>query len=177
MIHRLAALLGATFILLAAPASAEVVSRSENGFVLRFEMQSDASPEQMIAAVRALPEWWDPAHTYTGDADNLSLAFEPGGCWCEARADGTTFRHAEVVEIAPNRVTMNAPLGPLHGRATRADLAWTIGGHTPGDTIALQFTVEGPGLGPMADPVHTVMSQGWSRYVHYLTSGEAPPST
>jgi hypothetical protein len=167
------ALIGAALALLAAaPASAEIVSRSENAFTLRFALGLEAPREDIVAAVGAIPTWWDPDHTYTGDGANLSLAFEPGGCWCERLADGTMFEHARIVSITEDTVRMNAPLGPLNGKATRADLVWSAGPQVPGTPVTLEFVVEGPGVGALAEPVHTVMQQGWSRYVRYIEYGD-----
>ena len=96
---------------LAAPASAEVVSRTADGFALRFQSGMETTPEDMIATVGELPKWWDKAHTYTGDNANLSLDFEPGGCWCETMADGARFQHARVVSITPDTVVFDAVAG------------------------------------------------------------------
>lgn len=156
----------------AAPAAAEVVSRSENAFTLRFAVGLEASAEDIVSAAGEVPAWWDPAHTYTGDAANLSLAFEPGGCWCERLADGTSFRHAEVVSITATDVRLNAPLGPLNGKATRADLTFSAGPENRGSLASMAFAVEGPGVGAYADAVHGVMQQAWTRYIRFIEYGE-----
>ena len=174
MFHRLAALLATAALAVAAPASAEVVSRTADGFVLRFQSGMDTTPEDMIGTVGELPKWWDGAHTYTGDNDNLSLDFTPGGCWCETLADGTQFHHAEVVSITDDTVVFNAPLGPLNGKATKAEMTFHIGGEgeTAGWLVSIDFVVEGPGLGAMADGVNGVMEQAFGRFVHHLHYGE-----
>jgi hypothetical protein len=156
----------------ASPASAEIVSRGENAFTLRFAVGLEASREDVIDAVRNVPAWWDPAHSYTGDAANLSLAFQPGGCWCERMRDGTNFRHGSLVSIEPDRVRFDAPLGPLNGKATRADLIFSAGPENRGTLAAMEFVVEGPGVGAFADAVHGVMQQGWTRYVRFIEYGE-----
>lgn len=158
----------------AAPASAEVVSQSADGFVLRFAVGVEAAPEDVVSAVSELPQWWDPAHTYTGDAANLSLAFEEGGCWCERLADGTIFEHAVVTGIVADRVTMTAALGPLHDRATKAELTFGSGPENRGRLVTVDFVVEGPGLGAMADGVNTVMDQAFDRLIHHIEYGEPP---
>ena len=169
---RIAAAIATALLAVAAPASAEVVSRTADGFVLRFESGMETTPEDMIETVSDLPEWWDKAHTYTGDNGNLSLAFEPGGCWCETLADGTEFHHANIVSITDYTVVFNAPLGPLNGKATKADMTFHIGGDGPGWLVSVDFVVEGPGLGAMADGVNGVMEQAFGRFVHHLHYGE-----
>lgn len=167
------ALIAAALALLGpAPASAEIVSRSENAFTLRFALGLEATREDIIAAVGDIPGWWDPSHTYTGDSANLSVSFTPDGCWCERLADGTTFEHARIVSITDEEVVMRAPLGPLNGRATRADLTFDAGPETPGALVTLEFVVEGPGMGAFAEPVHAVMQQGWTRYIRWIEYGD-----
>jgi hypothetical protein len=171
---RFAALLVTACVAAAAPASAEVVSRSADGFTLRFAVGVEAAPEDVVSAVSELPQWWDPAHTYTGDASNLSLAFQEGGCWCEKLADGTVFEHAVVTGITADRVTMNAALGPLHDKATKAELTFGSGPENRGRLVTIDFVVEGPGLGVMADGVNIVMDQAFDRLIHQIEYGEPP---
>ena len=166
------ALIAAVLSLLPGLAAAEIISRSEDAFTLRFAVGLEVPREDVIDAVREVPAWWDPAHSYTGDAANLSLAFQPGGCWCERMADGTDFRHGSVVAIDPDRVRFDAPLGPLNGRATRADLTFSAGPDNRGTLAAVEFAVEGPGVGAFADAVHGVMQQAWTRYVRFIEYGE-----
>lgn len=169
---RFAALFATAFVAVAAPAAAEVVSRSADGFVLRFALGVEAAPEDVVTAVSELPQWWDPAHTCTGDSANLSLAFEAGGCWCETLADGTVFEHAMVTGISTERVTMNAALGPLHDKATKAELTFGSEPENRGRRVTLDFVVEGPGLGVMADGVNIVMDQAFDRLIHQIEYGE-----
>lgn len=171
---RNAILIATAALAVAAPASAEVVSRAADGFVLRFAVGVETTAEDVATSVAAVPAWWDAAHTYTGDASNLSLAFDPGGCWCETMADGTEFRHAEVVSIAPDRVVMNAPLGPLNGKATKAELTFSSAPENGGRLVTMEFVVEGPGLGAFADPVDGVMDGAFDRFVHHIEYGEPP---
>lgn len=167
------ALVGAAVALLSAvPASAEIVSRSENAFTLRFALGLEAAREEIVAAVGDIPAWWEPSHTYTGNNANLSLTFEPGGCWCERLADGTMFEHARIVSISEEEVVLNAPLGPLNGKATRADLSFDAGPENMGALVTMEFVVEGPGVGAFADPVHGVMQQAWTRYIRWIESAD-----
>jgi hypothetical protein len=43
-----------------------------------------------------------------------------------------------------------------------------------GWTPTWTMTVEGPGIGAMADPVDGVMHAGYLRWLHYLEYGEPP---
>ncbi len=171
---RFAALIAVAATLAASPAGAEVISRSADGFVLRFAVGVEAAAGDVVSAVSELPQWWDPAHTYTGDSANLSLAFEEDGCWCEALADGTVFEHAVVTRITADRVIMKAALGPLHGKATRADLTFGSEPENRGRRVTVDFVVEGARIAAMADAVDTVMDQAFDRLIHHIEYGEPP---
>lgn len=168
-------LAAAAVLFLASGAQAEVVSRSENGFTLKFAIGAEIDPGDIPDAFRALPEWWVSSHTYTGDSQNLSLDLTPGGCWCEKLPDNPAFDHGRTVTVADDRLVFHAPFGPLRGRATRADLTVTWPGANRGWEPTWVFVVEGPGLGAMADAVDGVMGQGYRRWLRFLEYGEAPP--
>lgn len=168
-----AILIAAALVLTAQPAAAEVVARSENGFTLRFVAQVAADADRIPASLEALPQWWDGAHSYTGEAANLSLDLKPGGCWCEKMPDGTNFDHGRTTSVEPDRMLFHAPFGPLRGRTTRADLEMTWEPGTEGLTLVWTMTVEGAGVGAMADPVDGVMGAGFRRWTQHLTAASA----
>ena len=164
--------------LLALPtlASAEVVARHADGFTLRHHAALETTSDDIATALANLPKWWDGAHTYSGRSDSLSMILAPGGCWCEALADGKTFEHARVVSVDPaGKVVMNAPLGPLNGTATRSDLTYTWIPEGRDWRVTLEFVVEGPGLGAAADAVDGVMKAGFERLSRYIATGQPTP--
>ena len=167
-------LLAAAIMFAAAPASAEVVSRSENGFTLKFAVGAQIDPADISGALQALPQWWESSHTYTGDSKNLSLDLTPGGCWCEKLPDNPAFDHGRTVAVADDHILFHAPFGPLRGKATRADLtvSWPAVGQ--GREPTWTFVVEGPGLGAMADVVDGVIGTGFQRWMRFLQYGAAP---
>lgn len=171
-----ALIVAAALALSAAPAAAEIVSRSADAFTLRYAADAEIAPEGIPGALRDLPRWWDGEHTYSGDSDNLSLDLSPGGCWCEKLADGSDFDHGRTVAVEAGRILFDAPFGPLRGKATRADLAVTWPAAQRGWTPTWTFTVEGPGVGAMAEGVDAVMGAGYQRWLRYLEAG-SPPST
>lgn len=170
-------LIAGVIALLASPAAAEVVQRSADSFTLRYELGAEIDPGDIPGSLSDVGRWWDSAHTYSGDAANLSIDMTPGGCWCEKLADGTDFEHARVVSIDGTRLVFDAPFGPLKGRATRAVLVVTWPPASHGWTPTWEMTVEGPGLGAMADGVDAVMQAGYRRWLRYLETGEAPAVT
>lgn len=167
------AALVAICLLASAPAAAEVVERHADGFTLRFEVAMETTPEDAYGAVGEIGRWWDGAHTYSGAAANMTLRLEPGGCLCEALANGEVFEHGRVVSAdLEDGVILNAPLGPLKASATRADLSFIWPSENRGRTLTMTFVVEGPGLGAMADPVNGVMQIQYSRLARYVEYGE-----
>ena len=51
-------------------------------------LQVWGTPDQVYAAIGRVAAWWNPAHTYSGDAGKLSLSLTAGGCLCEALPEG-----------------------------------------------------------------------------------------
>jgi len=158
----------------AAPASAEVVERHADGFTLRYAVRLETTAGDVVLAIEDIDGWWNSAHTYSGDAANLTLRMEPGGCLCEALADGKIFEHGRVTAFDDDHLALSAPLGPLKERATRADLTFRWPDERTGVLVTLTFIVEGPGLGAMADGVDAVMHDQYVRFTHYIEYGEAP---
>lgn len=171
------ALIGLGLSLVAAPASAEFVSRSETAFTLAFERTVDASPEAILEAVAHPERWWSSAHTYSGDAANISLDLRPGGCWCEALPGGGV-KHAEAVLVWPARsmAQFDAPFGPLRGIGAQAvlTLSWAPVEGQPMRRLRWTFVVDGSGSGAMAEPVHAVMEQQFGRMADHLSQASQP---
>lgn len=175
MRNLIAALFAGCLVLAAAPASAEVVERDADHFVLRFEIGLETTPEDIYGAIGDIGQWWNSAHTYSGKASNLTLPLQAGACFCEALPDGTTFEHGRVLEADPETgVLLEAPLGPLKGKTTMA--RWSIGwsGANAGWTLVMTYVVRGPGVGAFADPVDAVMQDQYARLMHFVEYGESP---
>lgn len=168
----LAAAVAGIALLAAAPAAAEVVERHADGFTLRFEAAIETSAGDIVLALNDIGGWWDGAHTYSGDAANLSLSLDRGGCFCETLPDGSIFEHGRVGVRDDDHLALDAPLGPLRGRASKADLTFGWPEAGTGTRLTLAYVVEGPGLGTMADPVNDVMDVQFNRLVRYVEYGE-----
>ena len=154
---------------IAGPAAAEVVDRGPHHFLLQFDTPLTATPEAALASVGEVAQWWDPAHTWSGDAANLTLPIQMGACLCEAMPDGTTFQHGRVTSLFPERsIGLHAPLGPLKDLATRAALVFSWSELSGGPALAMVFLVQGEGVGAYADAVDHVMGVQFSRWAAYL---------
>ena len=160
-------------LFVATPASAEVIARTADSFTLRFERRTEGLPA-VIATLMGRPElWWDGAHSYSGDAANLTVDMQVGGCWCETLPDGSDFHHGTVLAIAEDRLVFDAPFGPMHGKTTRADLVIAWPENDSGRAVVWTLTIEGSGLGAFADPVDGVMGAAFARFNATVDSGYA----
>lgn len=159
----------AALLACAAPAAAEVVERGPDHFVLQFKGPLTATPEAAFASLGRIGQWWDSAHTWSGDAANLTLPLEMGACLCEAMPDGTTFEHGRVASLFPERsVALNAPLGPLKDMATSAVLVFSWSPLSDGPALAMTFVVRGAGVGAYAEAVDQVMGGQFARWSDHL---------
>lgn len=122
LIAAVAAVLGA-----AVPARAEVKSTWAAGIRLENRVVIAAPPETVYAALGQIGKWWDSAHTYTGDAANMTIALEPGACFCERFPKGGGVKHGEVVLAWPNQLfRINGDFGPLQDEGAVGALTFTL---------------------------------------------------
>lgn len=125
------ALIGATF---PAAASAEVIRKTPEGFVVRAAAEVSAAPEAAWLELIAPSGWWNPRHSFSGDASRLTLTPRIGGCFCEVLPQGAGalaplgeggVEHLRVIYVEPGRVIrLSGGLGPLQSEA--ANGVWTI---------------------------------------------------
>ena len=84
-------------------ARADTSAVTPSAFVSTFREAVKATPDAMWKAMVQLPRWWSGQHTYSGQAANLSLDVQAGGCWCERAGDGLSVQHGTVVLVQPGR--------------------------------------------------------------------------
>ena len=165
--------LAAIALLTASPAAAEVVSASANGFEVRETVNLVVTPGAGLSAFGELPGWWDPAHTYSGKSENLSLDLTPGGCFCERFPDGGGIEHMRVTYVDPGkRVLMTGALGPLLYEATSGVMDVQIKSTAGGSQLTLDYRASGffnGGAAKLAPIVDKVLSDQMRRYRAYAT--------
>ena len=154
-------------------AHAEVTERSAAGFTSRTVITVTASPERAFrAVVDDVGSWWDSAHTFSGDAGNLWLTANPGGCFCETLANGGGVAHAVVNHVVPGELLrMTGALGPLQEHAVTGMLTWRFVKAPQGAAITLTYSVGGyfpGGIEKIADPVDQVVGEQLKRLKAFI---------
>ena len=156
--------------LLANPASAEVVSASTNGFVIRHSVSLSVAPGAAFSAIGQVARWWDPAHTYGGNAANLSLPLAPGACFCE-RLPGGGIEHLRVSYIEPGKqLVMTGALGPLLYEAIAGVMDWKVDPAPDGSRVTVTYKAAGfaaGGADKLAPLVDQVLGSQVQRYAAF----------
>jgi len=150
-------------LLAATPGAAEVVRTSDTDFATRHKLTIAAPPAKVWETLIQPARWWDGAHSYSGNAANLTLDARPGGCWCEKTASGGV-EHMRVVYLAANdTLRMTGGLGPLQAMPVAAVLTVTLKPSGAGTELTASYAVSGPGLANIAVPVDGVLGGQWTR--------------
>jgi uncharacterized protein YndB with AHSA1/START domain len=150
------------FALIAMQCSAhgEVVDQQANGFSLQEKEQIAAPPDKVYAALIDIAHWWSGAHSFSGDAKNMTLDARAGGCWCEALPKtGGSAQHMTVIYTDPGKLlrmhgalglfqssgmdgAMNIVLTPNKG-GTEVDIVYNLGGYAWGGYGSLPQSADG----------------------------------
>jgi uncharacterized protein YndB with AHSA1/START domain len=169
-------LIVAALVLAPAPAGAEVTDRTPGGFLVKTVVTINVSPERaFVALVDDIGRWWDSSHTSSGDAGNLWLTANPGGCFCETLANSGGVAHAVVSHVVPGALLrMTGALGPLQEHAVTGTLTWQFAKAGEGTTATMTYSVAGyfpGGVEKIAGPVDQVMSDQLRRLKSFLERG------
>lgn len=155
-ITALAAVLGTTALAIghSTPAAAELTRTSESGFVSRHDIVVEASPKDVWLALIAPARWWRSEHTWSGDAANLTLTPQAGGCFCETIPEVDepgrftlqgSVEHMRVIQAYPEAaLRMQGALGPLQSEPVTGILTIAISEVDAGTRIVWEYNVGGP---------------------------------
>jgi uncharacterized protein YndB with AHSA1/START domain len=170
-------LLAWSLLAVALPAAAAVVDSGPSGFLLRHAAKFAAPPARVWSALVEPARWWDPEHTWSGDAANLSLDPAPGGCFCEKLPDGGGVRHLTVVYAAPGSLLrLTGALGPLQQHGVAGSLTFQLEPAADGTTVTLTYSVGGywpGGLATMAAPADGMLGAQFGRLKALVETGSA----
>lgn len=163
----------------AATARADVVDSNAGAFTIRTTVTITKSADAVYDALVKVAQWWNPAHTFSGQSSNLTLDAKPGGCFCERLAGGGVQHMVVVYADRGKMLRMTGGLGPLQQMPVAA--VWTLSleeknGQT---TLASTYAVSGytkDGFAGLAAVVDQVMSEQVSRlkqFAELLNAAEA----
>ncbi|MCZ8369154.1 MAG: SRPBCC family protein [Porphyrobacter sp.] len=146
--------LGLSAVAVSLPASAEVTRSTDDSFVSRNEVVVEATPKDVWLALINPAIWWQSAHTWSGDAKNLTLVPQAGGCFCETIPEVDepgrftlqgSVEHMRVVQAYPEAaLRMVGSLGPLQSEPVTGVLTIVISKVAKGTRIVFEYNVGGP---------------------------------
>lgn len=171
------ALLLAVAPVLSPGARAEIVQKSDAGFVSGAEVDVPGkTPLEVWQVLIAPAKWWNPVHSYSGDPANMFIDPQAGGCFCELlpKPKGApddlrrgSVEHMRVIAAMPPKLLrMSGALGPLQGEALAGTLTvvlkpWSGEGMKGGTHLTWTYVVGGymrmkvDEIGPVVDQVMT----------------------
>ena len=161
-------------------ASAEVVDSSASGFTVKTTLAVQAAPAVVYdRLVHKVGEWWNSAHTFSGDAHILSIQDKAMGCFCETLPNGGAVRHMEVIFVAPGKaLVLSGGLGPLQSVAATGSMQIKLSPADGGTKLEVTYAVGGylpVGLNTWAAPVDMVLGEQFTRLKNYVEHGDPAP--
>ncbi|HET7809301.1 MAG TPA: SRPBCC domain-containing protein [Steroidobacteraceae bacterium] len=160
------------FLAVCRASSADVLETSPNAFTVESSVLVKGAPDAVYAALIKPGTWWDPAHTWSGDARNLSIDARAGGCFCETLPNGGSVEHARVIFAQPGKLLrFDAALGPFQAMPVKGVLTFSFKieeGNTRVTVnyrVAGTFTMESAQLAPGADGMLAGQMQRFKRFI------------
>jgi len=154
--------------LLTSPLQAEVTSVGDFSFTVSHEISIEADPFVIYRTMTAhIDQWWNPDHSWSGDASNLYMKIERGGCFCERLPKNGRVEHLRIIFIAPGEeIRFNGALGPLQTMPVDGRMIWKIDATETGSTVRFTYMVYGHpegGLAGIAPAVDAVIGEQLTR--------------
>jgi hypothetical protein len=174
--------LAAVALLLASDsARAAVADSSAAGFTVKITLNIQATPDDVYRRlVHNVGDWWNPAHTLSGDSRALTIDNRAPGCFCERLPNLGTARHMEVVMAAPGeRLVMLGALGPLQPLAVTGAMTIQLSPDAGGTKLVATYAVGGyfpAGLNTWAAPVDSFLTEQLTRLKNYVEQGNSKPT-
>lgn len=169
-------LLVAGLVLSASAAQAEVAEINAVGFRLKSVNQIAASPDKVFAAIGEVGRWWSSAHSYSGDAGNMTMPLQAGACFCEKVPGGGSVQHGVVAAVMPQRgqVRVLAALGPLQDEGVTAALTFQFKAKDGGTELITTYNVGGAREATIrsAPGIDFVLTEAASRLKRYVETGK-----
>lgn len=164
--------LASVALLCGTPGLAEVHEVRDDGFITRDTVTVKATALETWLALTKPGDWWGDEHTWSGDAGNMTLTPQGGGCFCETipgsdGADGFqlsgSVMHGTVVQATPLKLLrLIGSLGPLQSEPVTGILTFALKEVDGGTQVQMEYHVGGTmrfKAAEMAPLVDKVLSQ------------------
>lgn len=146
----------------------DVLESSETHYRLSQVAKSDSPPAAVWERLVHPERWWNPAHSYSGEAENLSLEPIAGGLWREDWDSGSV-AHGRVLQVREGELLrMEAPFGPLQGLGAYVVWTITIAAEGSGSRVSFDEVASAPpgsALDQLAGAVDAVKTEAIDRLV------------
>lgn len=159
----------AALLLSATPAlRAELTHSGEHGFTTTHSITTAAEAFVIYRTMTShVDQWWNGGHSWSGDAANLYMDVETGGCFCERLPDSGRVEHLRIISFSPGReLRFDGALGPLQAMAVQGRMVWKIEPAESGSTVTFTYKVFGHpegGLSGIAPAVDGVIGEQLAR--------------
>jgi len=154
-------IIAAQWLLLTSPLLAEVTHSDQHGFTVSHSIVTDAEPFVIYRTMTShIDQWWSADHSWSGDAANLYMDVETGGCFCERLPDNGRVEHLRIIYFSAGKeLRFEGALGPLQTMAAQGRMIWTIEAAESGNKVTFTYKVFGhpegglSGITPAVDGV------------------------
>lgn len=158
------------------PVSADVVSSGEVGMISQSSVSVKVAPAEAYQRFLNIGAWWNPVHSYTQEANRLTLKAEQGGCFCESLKDGGFVEHMRVIFASPGKMLrLQGGLGPLAEMGASGVMTVKFEAAGPETKVTLTYAISGylpdKGLANIAAPVDNVVHEQLDRYKKFADGG------
>ena len=164
-------------LLLPTVAGAEVKMATAEGALIEHRFRIAANPEAAWQVLVHPEQYWPKDHTWSGDAANLSLAPEAGGCFCE-RWEGGSAEHGRVVMARPGQLLrFRGSLGPFQEMAVTGVLTVTLAPVEAGTEAVVTYRLSGDASHEFAGfikSVDEVIGLQFGGFAKLASAGTAP---
>ena len=161
-------------LLAASTAASKVEDATPTGFKVVHEITTAATPAAVWKALGRVGNWWDPEHTWSGDARNLRIDLRADGCFCERWKDQSV-EHGHVIWAhRDQRLRLSGALGPLQEWGVSGLMEFVLEPGPEGTRIKFSYLVSGDArfkLDRVAGAVDQVMGIQVARLARYAATG------
>lgn len=154
---------------LAVPAAAKVTDQTAGGFTVVLEGDIALAPDEAWTRFVDIGSWWSSGHSFSGDAGNMTITAQPGGCWCEKLPEGGFVEHMGVAFAAPGKMlVLKGGMGPLVFMGATGSLVVKFDPTDAGTHLTMTFAVGGydpAGWADLSKAVDGVLTEQLGLYV------------